>query len=262
MTEQRNDVDKFTRLRSWTSWPPASHQKAAAAWKDGVFNDEVVPVSDSRSARVIPSNSPTDEGIRANTTAESLGGLKPAFRKDGTITAGSASQISDGACAVVVMSKAKAEELGPGPGCAEIGAHGVVAGPDSTLQSQPANAIKKAIAKRRYFGRPAGRRRDQRGVLAAVSLASTKELGIDPEKVNVNGGAIAVGHPIGMSGARIALHVALELKPACGSGYARRGTVWCGRPGRRAGPAPPLMLDSHTTAAVVAGVVFGQNGVP
>ena len=151
-----------------------------------------------------------DEGIRANTTAESLGGLKPAFRKDGTITAGSASQISDGACAVVVMNKAKAEELGLEWLC-EIGAHGVVAGPDSTLQTQPANAIKKAIARE-------GISLDQLDVIeineafAAVSLASTKELGVDPAKVNVNGGAIAVGHPIGMSGARIALHAALELK--------------------------------------------------
>ena len=140
-----------------------------------------------------------DEGIRANTTAESLGGLKPAFRKDGTITAGSASQISDGAAAVVVMNKDKAQELGL-TWLAEIGAHGVVAGPDSTLQSQPANAIKKALDRE-------GISVDQLDVVeineafAAVALASTRELGVDPEIVNVNGGAIAVGHPIGMSGA-------------------------------------------------------------
>src|SRR4029077_17505745 len=136
-----------------------------------------------------------DEGIRANTTAESLAGLKPAFRKDGTITAGSASQISDGAAAVVVMNKDKATELGL-TWLVEIGAHGVVAGPDSTLQSQPANAIKKAIAR-------AGISVDQLDVVeineafSAVALASTRELGIDPEIVNVNGGAIAVGHPLG-----------------------------------------------------------------
>ncbi|OBF17576.1 acetyl-CoA C-acetyltransferase [Mycobacterium sp. ACS4331] len=214
LTEQRNDVDKFTRAEQ-DEYAAVSHQKAAAAWKDGVFADEVVPV-------VIPQRKgdpiefTEDEGIRANTTAESLSGLKPAFRKDGTITAGSASQISDGACAVVVMSKEKAIELGLDWLC-EIGAHGVVAGPDSTLQSQPANAIKKAIARE-------GITVDQLDVIeineafAAVALASTKELGVDPAKVNVNGGAIAVGHPIGMSGARITLHVALELKRR-GSGY-------------------------------------------
>ncbi|MET0702264.1 MAG: acetyl-CoA C-acetyltransferase [Mycobacterium sp.] len=214
LTEQRNDTDKFTRLEQ-DEFAAASHQKAAAAWKDGVFADEVVPVQIPQ-RKGDPIEFTEDEGIRANTTAESLSGLKPAFRKDGTITAGSASQISDGACAVVVMSKAKAEELGL-DWLVEIGAHGVVAGPDSTLQSQPANAIKKAVARE-------GISLDQLDVIeineafAAVSLASTKELGIDPEKVNVNGGAIAVGHPIGMSGARIALHVALELKRR-GSGY-------------------------------------------
>ncbi|MCI4675823.1 acetyl-CoA C-acetyltransferase [Candidatus Mycolicibacterium alkanivorans] len=214
LTEQRNDTDKFTRAEQ-DELAAASHQKAAAAWKDGVFADEVVPVSIPQ-RKGDPIEFAQDEGIRANTTAESLSGLKPAFRKDGTITAGSASQISDGACAVVVMNKAKAEDLGL-DWLVEIGAHGAVAGPDSTLQSQPANAIKKAVARE-------GISLDQLDVIeineafAAVSLASTKELGIDPEKVNVHGGAIAVGHPIGMSGARIALHVALELKRR-GSGY-------------------------------------------
>ncbi len=214
LTEQRNDVDKFTRAEQ-DEYAAVSHQKAAAAWKDGVFADEVVPVLIPQ-RKGDPIEFTEDEGIRANTTAESLSGLKAAFRKDGTITAGSASQISDGACAVVVMSKEKATELGLDWLC-EIGAHGVVAGPDSTLQSQPANAIKKAIARE-------GITVDQLDVIeineafAAVSLASTKELGVDPAKVNVNGGAIAVGHPIGMSGARITLHVALELKRR-GSGY-------------------------------------------
>jgi acetyl-CoA C-acetyltransferase len=208
LTEQRNDVDQFTRAEQ-DEYAAGSHQRAAAAWKDGVFAEEVVPVSiPQRKGDAIEFTE--DEGIRANTTADSLAGLKPAFRKDGTITAGSASQISDGACAVVVMSKAKAEELGLEWLC-EIGAHGVVAGPDSTLQSQPANAVKKAIAKE-------GITVDQLDVIelneafAAVALASTKELGVDPAKVNANGGAIAIGHPIGMSGARVALHAALELK--------------------------------------------------
>jgi acetyl-CoA C-acetyltransferase len=215
LTEQRNDVDQFTRAQQ-DEYAAQSHQRAAAAWKDGVFADEVVPVSIPQ-RKGDPIEFTEDEGIRANTTAESLAGLKPAFRKDGTITAGSASQISDGGCAVVVMNKAKAEELGLTWLC-EIGAHGVVAGPDSTLQSQPANAVKKAIAKE-------GITVDQLDVIelneafSAVALASTRELGVDPDKVNPNGGAIAIGHPIGMSGARIALHAALELARK-GSGYA------------------------------------------
>jgi acetyl-CoA C-acetyltransferase len=212
LTEQRNDIDNFTR-REQDEYAAQSHQRAAAAWKDGVFTDEVVPVNIPQ-RKGDPLQFSEDEGIRANTTAESLAGLKPAFRKDGTITAGSASQISDGAAAVVVMNKEKAQDLGL-TWLAEIGAHGVVAGPDSTLQSQPANAIKKALARE-------GITVDQLDVVeineafAAVALASTRELGVNPEIVNVNGGAIAVGHPIGMSGARITLHVALEL--------ARRGS--------------------------------------
>ncbi|RAU90554.1 acetyl-CoA C-acyltransferase [Mycobacterium colombiense] len=215
LTEQRNDVDQFTRQEQ-DEFAARSHQKAAAAWKDGVFTDEVVPVNIPQ-RKGDPLQFTEDEGIRANTTAESLAGLKPAFRRDGTITAGSASQISDGAAAVVVMSKAKAQELGLS-WLAEIGAHGVVAGPDSTLQSQPANAIKKAIARE-------GISVDQLDVIeineafSAVALASTRELGVNPDRVNVNGGAIAVGHPIGMSGARITLHAALELSRR-GSGYA------------------------------------------
>ncbi|OBK87892.1 acetyl-CoA C-acetyltransferase [Mycolicibacter sinensis] len=215
LTEQRNEVDQFTRAEQ-DELAAQSHRKAAAAWKDGVFADEVVPVKIPQ-RKGDPLEFTEDEGIRANTTADSLAGLKPAFRKDGTITAGSSSQISDGAAAVVVMSKAKAQELGLDWLC-EIGAHGVVAGPDSTLQSQPANAIKKAIARE-------GISVDQLDVVeineafAAVSLASTRELGVNPDLVNVHGGAIAVGHPIGMSGARITLHAALELKRR-GSGYA------------------------------------------
>jgi acetyl-CoA C-acetyltransferase len=214
LTEQRNAVDRFTRAEQ-DEYAARSHQRAAAAWKDGVFADEVVPVQIPQ-RKGDPIEFAEDEGIRANTTAESLAGLKPAFRSDGTITAGSSSQISDGAAAVVVMNKQKAEELGLS-WLVEIGAHGVVAGPDSTLQLQPANAIKKAIAR-------AGIPVEQLDVIeineafSAVALASTRELGVDPEKVNVNGGAIAVGHPIGMSGARITLHAALELARR-GAGY-------------------------------------------
>ncbi|CAA0118725.1 putative acetyl-CoA acetyltransferase [Mycolicibacterium vanbaalenii] len=223
LTEQRNDVDQFTRAEQ-DEFAAASHQKAAAAWKDGVFADEVVPVKIPQ-RKGDPVEFTEDEGIRADTTAQSLAGLRPAFRKDGTITAGSASQISDGGCAVVVMNKAKAEELGLTWLC-EIGAHGVVAGPDSTLQSQPANAIRKAVARE-------GISLDDLDVVeineafSAVALASTKELGIDPDRVNTNGGAIAIGHPIGMSGARIALHAALELARRSGE----RSDGEKGRPG-------------------------------
>ncbi|WP_231611305.1 acetyl-CoA C-acyltransferase, partial [Rhodococcus sp. CX] len=187
----------------------ASHQKAARAWKDGVFDDEVVPVSIPQ-RKGDPVEFAADEGIRAETTVESLARLRPAFAKDGTVTAGSASQISDGAAAVVVMSRARAEELGLS-WVAEIGAHGVVAGPDSTLQSQPARAIAKACAREGID--PAELDLVEiNEAFAAVGIVSARELGIDAEKVNVNGGAIAMGHPLGMSGARIALHLALELK--------------------------------------------------
>ena len=188
-----------------------SHQLAARAWKNGLFDDEVVTRRRSRSARATRSSSRTDEGIRADTTAESLARLRPAFSKDGTITAGSASQISDGAAAVVVMSKAKAEELGL-TWLAEIGAHGVVAGPDSTLQSQPARAIAKACEKEGIAPSDLDLV-EINEAFAAVGLASDQASSASTaDKVNVNGGAIALGHPIGMSGARIALHLALELK--------------------------------------------------
>jgi acetyl-CoA C-acetyltransferase len=186
-----------------------SHQRAATAWKNGLYDDEVVPVEIPQ-RRGEPVLFTEDEGIRPDTTAEALAKLPPSFSKDGTITAGSASQISDGACAVVVMSKAKAEELGL-DWLAEIGAHGVVAGPDSSLQSQPARAIAAACAREGID--PASLDLVEiNEAFAAVGISSTRELGLDEDKVNVNGGAIAVGHPIGMSGARLVLHLALELK--------------------------------------------------
>ncbi|WP_043782928.1 acetyl-CoA C-acetyltransferase [Rhodococcus sp. JVH1] len=187
----------------------ASHQNAARAWKDGRFDDEVVTVTvpQRRGGAVELAQ---DEGIRADTTVESLAKLRPAFSVDGTITAGSASQISDGAAAVVVMSRAKAQELGLA-WIAEIGAHGVVAGPDSTLQSQPARAITKACAREGISPEDLDLV-EINEAFAAVGIASTRELGLDPARVNVNGGAIALGHPLGMSGARITLHLALELQ--------------------------------------------------
>ncbi len=209
LTEQRNVSDGgLTRLEQ-DEFSARSHQRAAQAWKNGVFDDEVVPVSipQRRGEPVVVSQ---DEGIRADTTAESLGRLRPAFSKDGTITAGSASQISDGACAVVVMSKARAEELGL-TWLAEIGASGQVAGPDSTLQLQPANAIAKAAAREGISVEEIDLF-ELNEAFAAVGIESARAMGVSEDRVNVNGGAIAVGHPVGMSGARIVLHLALELQ--------------------------------------------------
>ncbi|MDT9699345.1 acetyl-CoA C-acetyltransferase [Streptomyces sp. P17] len=186
-----------------------SHQRAAAAQKNGIFEAEITPVEipQRKGEPVVFSK---DEGIRAETTAESLSKLRPAFAKDGTITAGSASQISDGAAAVVVMSKAKAQELGL-EWIAEIGAHGNVAGPDNSLQSQPSNAIAHALKKEDLEASDLDLI-EINEAFAAVAVQSMKDLGVSTEKVNVNGGAIALGHPIGMSGARLVLHLALELK--------------------------------------------------
>ncbi|MDX3215761.1 acetyl-CoA C-acetyltransferase, partial [Streptomyces sp. ME02-6991-2B] len=185
-----------------------SHQRAAAAQKNGLFDAEITPVEIPQ-RKGEPVVFAKDEGIRAETTAESLAKLRPAFSKDGTITAGTSSQISDGAAAVVVMSRAKAEELGL-EWIAEIGAHGNVAGPDNSLQSQPSNAIAHALEKEGLSVADLDLI-EINEAFAAVSVQSMKDLGVTPERVNVNGGAIALGHPIGMSGARIVLHLALEL---------------------------------------------------
>ncbi|MFG2625499.1 acetyl-CoA C-acetyltransferase [Streptomyces sp. NPDC048473] len=186
-----------------------SHQRAAAAQKNGIFEAEITPVEIPQ-RKGDPVLFAKDEGIRPETTAESLGKLRPAFTKDGTITAGTSSQISDGAAAVVVMSKTKAEELGL-DWIAEIGAHGNVAGPDNSLQSQPSNAIKHALKKDGLEVADLDLI-EINEAFAAVAVQSMKDLGVTPDKVNVNGGAIALGHPIGMSGARVVLHLALELK--------------------------------------------------
>ena len=209
LTESCNQAtDQFTREEQ-DEFAARSHQLAAKAWEDGTFDDEVVAVEipQRKGDPVVFKN---DEGVRGDTTAESLGKLRPAFDKSGTITAGSASQISDGACAVVVMSKAKAEELGLDY-LAAIGAHGVVAGPDSTLQAQPANAIELACAKEGISASDLDVV-EINEAFAAVGLASAKQLGLDVDKVNPNGGAIAMGHPLGMSGARVVLTLAHELK--------------------------------------------------
>jgi acetyl-CoA C-acetyltransferase len=209
LTESANTADLAFSREEQDAFSARSHQLAARAWKDGLFDDEVVTVTiPQRKGDALDFR--TDEGIRADTTTESLARLRPAFSKEGTITAGSASQISDGAAAVVVMRRSRAEELGLS-WLAEIGAHGVVAGPDSTLQSQPARAIARAC-EREGIAPTDLDLVEINEAFAAVGLASTKELGLDDDKVNVNGGAIALGHPIGMSGARIVLHLALELQ--------------------------------------------------
>lgn len=209
LTEAFNKGDVEFSREEQDAFSARSHQLAAAAWDKELFADEVVPVQIPQ-RKGDPVVFARDEGIRPETTTETLARLRPAFSKEGTITAGSASQISDGAAAVVVMSKAKAQELGL-TWLAEIGAHGIVAGPDSSLQSQPARAIAAACAKEGIAATDLDLV-EINEAFAAVGLASTKELGLDAEKVNVNGGAIAMGHPIGMSGARLVLHLALELQ--------------------------------------------------
>ncbi len=207
LTEATNDID-FVSREEQDAFSARSHQRAAAAIAAGIFKAEIEPVViKGRKGDIVVD---TDEGVRADTTAASLGQLRPSFRKDGTITAGSASQISDGAVAVIVMDKDEAERRGL-DWIAEIGAYGSIAGPDSTLQDKPARAIRKAC--------------DKAGIaptdldlveineaFACVGIASARALGLDEEKVNLNGGAIALGHPIGASGARLVLHLALELQ--------------------------------------------------
>jgi acetyl-CoA C-acetyltransferase len=197
-----------------------SHARAAAAVKEGRLGEEIAAVATVR-GRKGDVTVEDDEGVRPGTTAQRLGALPPAFGTDGSITAGSASQLSDGACAVVVTSAERAAELGLG-WVAEIGAHGTVAGPDPSLLLQPANAVRDAL-RREARGRAARGLDRAPGVgdldlleineaFAGVALASTRELGVSLDRVNVNGGAIALGHPVGMSGARLVLTLALELR--------------------------------------------------
>src|SRR5690606_19271657 len=207
-TERHNARLGITREEQ-DAFGSASHQRAAAAQKAGRLAEEIVPVElpGKRGEAVVVTE---DEQIRPETTVETLAKLRPAFTADGTITAGTSSPISDGACAVVVMRREKAEALGL-PWLAEIGAHGNVAGPDNSLQSPPANAIKHALGK-------AGRSVADLDLIeineafASVAIQSMRDLGVSDDIVNVNGGAIALGHPIGMSGARLALTLALELR--------------------------------------------------
>src|SRR5690606_10000495 len=206
---ERHELMRGITREDQDAFAAASHQRAAAAQKNGLFGEEIVPVTvpQRKGDPIVISE---DEGIRPDSTVETLAKLRPAFTPDGTITAASSSPISDGACAVVVMSRAKAEELGLN-WIAEIVAHGNVAGPDNSLHSQPANAIRHALDK-------AGMTLADLDLIeineafAAVAIRSMRDLGVSQDIVNVNGGAIALGHPIGMSGARLVLTLALELR--------------------------------------------------
>lgn len=207
-TERYNARYSLTRQEQ-DAFAAQSHQRAARAQQEGRFAEEIVAVSVPQ-RKGDPVEIVRDEGIRAETTEESLGSLRPAFAKDGTITAGNASQISDGGAAVVVMSRTKAAELGIAP-LAAIGAHGVVAGPDASLHEQPANAIRRAC-EREGIAVSDLDLLEINEAFAAVGIASTRALGVSEEIVNVDGGAIALGHPVGMSGARIVVHLVNELR--------------------------------------------------
>jgi acetyl-CoA C-acetyltransferase len=208
LATERYNAGRITRARQ-DEFSARSHQLAAAAIASGKFAEEIVPVAVAQ-RKGDPIIVGTDEGVRGETTAESLGLLRGAFEKDGTITAGNASQISDGGAAVLIMSEERAAQLGLTP-IGELVGYGQVAGPDASLLNQPANAITKALAK-------AGL--DLKGIdlfeineaFAAVGLSSADELGIDEDKINVNGGAIALGHPVGMSGTRLAITALNELR--------------------------------------------------
>src|SRR6202167_152437 len=200
-TEQYNDKAGISRERQ-DAFAAASHEKAAAAAKDGRLAEEIVPVQVPQ-RRGDPLLFDTDEGVRPGTTAESLSALKPAFDKNGTITAGNASQISDGGAAVIVMSAAKADELGLTP-LGQIVSYGQVAGPDTSLLTQPSRAILQAAKKAEIEVRDIDLF-EINEAFAAVGLASVDDLGISEERVNVNGGAIALGDPVGMSGTRVEL---------------------------------------------------------
>jgi acetyl-CoA C-acetyltransferase len=207
-TERYNKIAGITR-EAQDSFSALSHERATAAIKDGRFTDEIVDVSvpQRKGAPIIVD---TDEGVRPGTTVESLGALKPSFDKEGTITAGNASQISDAAAAVVITSKARAEQIGTTP-LGEVMSYGQVAGPDASLLLQPARATRQALEKISKSTADVDLF-EINEAFAMVGLASMAELGINNDVTNVNGGAIALGHPIGMSGTRLALTILHELR--------------------------------------------------
>ena len=202
------NVELDISRREQDAWAARSHTRAAAAWRSGVFEDEVIPVEvPAREGAAVVDR---DEGIRPETDVETLGRLTPAFTPDGTVTAGNASQISDGACAVVVAGEEAVTRLGLSP-LAEIVAYGMSGDRFPSLHTVPALATDRALKK-------AGLAVGDLGLIevneafAAVAVHTTAMLGVDPEIVNVNGGAVALGHPIGSSGARITLTLALEMR--------------------------------------------------
>ena len=222
----QRDMELGLTREQQDEWAARSHQRAATAWKDGAFDDEVVAIEIPQ-RKGDPVTVAEDEGIRADATAESLGGLRPAFAKEGTITAGNASQISDGGAALVLASREKAEALGL-PVLATIDAWGTVAGPDASLLLQPAGAIRAAAA--RVDADPASLDLYEiNEAFASVAVASTNDLGIDDDKVNVNGGGVALGHPIGCSGTRIVVSLINELRRRGGG---RGAAALCGGGGQ------------------------------
>ncbi|MEU1268353.1 acetyl-CoA C-acyltransferase [Streptomyces sp. NPDC005799] len=196
----RQEQDEYSAL---------SHQRAAHAQESGTPAEEIAPVTVTgrRGETVVD----TDEGVRPDSTADGLGRLKPAFSAEGTITAGNSSQLSDGGAAVVVMSAERAAREGLVP-LAEIGAYGTVAGPDPSLLVQPAGAVRDALARDGRLKTTDLDLLEINEAFAGVALASVRELDVPPERVNVNGGAIALGHPVGMTGARLVLTLAMELR--------------------------------------------------
>jgi len=224
-TERHNATLGITRAEQ-DEFAARSHERAALAIKNGLLAEEIVPVPVPQ-RRGDPVIFDTDEGVRADTTVETLARLKPSFAADGTITAGTASQISDGACAVVVMSAEAAQAAGV-PVLAVIGEHGVVAGPDNSLHSQPSRAIQRALSKAGWSLADINLF-EINEAFAAVAIQSMRDLGVGPDIVNVDGGAIALGHPIGMSGARLALHLIYELRRRGGG---RGAAALCGGGGQ------------------------------
>ena len=208
LSTERHNAGRISRARQ-DAFSAASHERAAAAIKRGLLADEIVPVEVPQ-RKGDPIVVDTDEGVRPGTTVESLAALRPAFDPDGTITAGNASQISDGGAAVIVMSEPRASATGVAP-LGELVAYGQVAGPDASLLSQPAHAISTALAKA-ALGLGDLDLVEINEAFAAVGLHSADELGVDESRLNVNGGAIALGHPIGMSGTRLALTALHELR--------------------------------------------------
>jgi acetyl-CoA C-acetyltransferase len=222
----QNDMGLGITREAQDEWAARSHQRAATAWKDGAFDDEVSEIEIPQ-RKGDPVTVREDEGIRPDATADQMGGLRPAFAKEGTITAGNASQISDGGAALILASREKAEALGL-PVLATIDAWGTVAGPDASLLLQPAGAIRAAAA--RIDADPASfDLYEINEAFASVAIASTNELGLDDEKVNVNGGGVALGHPIGCSGTRIVVSLINELKRRGGG---RGAAALCGGGGQ------------------------------